>query len=117
MPEITAQYQNLAKRLERAAADTESVGGYCGGWRAIGRLPAVMWRRVKLILDSFQLVSQGGSQPDYAGPIPPEVQLCGVFIWNCPTSSKQSELGGALVQFITSPAAQAFFKSKGFDAL
>jgi molybdate transport system substrate-binding protein len=62
-------------------------------------------------------ISEAKAAPsvEYAGPIPAEVQLYVLFSSGISTSSKQAELGEALVQFITLPAAQAFFQSKGFD--
>jgi hypothetical protein len=49
------------------------------GWRVSGgSATAVMSRMVKLILDLFRLAKAAPSL-EYAGPIPPEVQLYVVF--------------------------------------
>jgi hypothetical protein len=59
-------------------------------------------------------ISEANAAPsvEYAAPIPPEVQLYVLFSSGIATSSKHPELGEALVQFITPPAAQAFLRAR-----
>ena len=50
---------------------------------------------------------------DVVGPLPPELQSYTVFHSGVSAASKNAAAAKALVQFLTTPAARALFKSKG----
>ncbi len=50
---------------------------------------------------------------DVVGPLPPELQSYTVFHGGVSAASKNAAAAKALVQFLTTPAAAALFKSKG----
>jgi molybdate transport system substrate-binding protein len=50
---------------------------------------------------------------DVVGPLPPELQSYTVFHGGVSTASKNAAATKALIQFLTTPAAGAVFKSKG----
>jgi molybdate transport system substrate-binding protein len=50
---------------------------------------------------------------EVAGPLPPELQSCTVFHSGVSAASKNAAAAKALIQFLTTPAAGAVFKSKG----
>lgn len=65
----------------------------------------------------FNQISEVLAQPsvEFAGPLPSEIQNYTVFAPGIVTGSNQAEAAGALVTFLTSPAAKAVFKAKGFE--
>jgi molybdate transport system substrate-binding protein len=54
---------------------------------------------------------------DFVGPLPPAIQNYTVFAAGIVAGSKQQAAGKALIQFISSPAASAVMKAKGFEPL
>jgi molybdate transport system substrate-binding protein len=52
---------------------------------------------------------------ELVGPLPAEIQNYTVFTAGILTSSKEQDAGQALIQFLTSPAAAAVWKVKGYD--
>jgi molybdate transport system substrate-binding protein len=53
---------------------------------------------------------------EVVGPLPAEVQLFTLFAAGIATVSKEQEAASELVRFISSPAAQAIWAAKGFQA-
>jgi molybdate transport system substrate-binding protein len=53
---------------------------------------------------------------DLVGPLPAPIQNYTLFAGGTVATSKQQEAAKALIRFISSPAAQATWKAKGFDA-
>jgi molybdate transport system substrate-binding protein len=52
---------------------------------------------------------------ELAGPLPPEVQNYTQFAPGIVTDSSPTDAARALVTFLSSPAAQAVLKAKGFE--
>ena len=65
----------------------------------------------------FNQISEVLAQPtvEFAGPLPSEIQNYTQFAPGIVTGSNQTEAVGALVTFLTSPAAQTVLKAKGFE--
>jgi molybdate transport system substrate-binding protein len=65
----------------------------------------------------FNQVSEILAQPtiELAGPLPSAIQNYTQFAPAIITGSSQADAGRALVTFLSSPAAQAVLKAKGFD--
>jgi molybdate transport system substrate-binding protein len=57
----------------------------------------------------------GAGIVEYAGPLPPAVQFYVLFSAGIGTSSKQPDAAKALIEFVTSPSAQASLKSRGYE--
>jgi len=51
---------------------------------------------------------------DIVGPLPDEIQTVTVFAGGIPTSARDADGARALIEFLTSPAAAALARSKGF---
>jgi molybdate transport system substrate-binding protein len=49
------------------------------------------------------------------GPLPAEIQNYTVFTAGILASSKEQNAGQALIQYLTSPAAAAVWKAKGYE--
>ena len=64
------------------------------------------------------LVNELMAQPgvEVLGPLPPELQSYTVFTTGVAAGSKNAGAATALIQFLTTPAAGAVFKSKGQEA-
>jgi molybdate transport system substrate-binding protein len=52
---------------------------------------------------------------DFSGPLPAALQSYNHLTAGIPSNSKQPEAAGALLKFLTTPAAQAVMKSKGLE--
>ena len=52
---------------------------------------------------------------DLVGPLPLEIQNYTVFTAGILASSKEQNAGRALIQYLTSPAAAAVWKAKGYE--
>jgi len=65
----------------------------------------------------FNQVSEILAQPsiELVGPLPPAIQNYTQFAPGIVTDSSHAEAGGALITFLTSPAAQTVLKAKGFE--
>jgi molybdate transport system substrate-binding protein len=65
----------------------------------------------------FNQISEVLAQPsvEFAGPLPTEIQNYTVFVPGIVKGSNQAGAAGALVTFLTSSAAKAVFKAKGFE--
>jgi len=65
----------------------------------------------------FNQISEILAQPtiELAGPLPPTIQNYTQFAPGIVTGSSQADAGGALVTFLSSPAAQTVLKAKGFE--
>lgn len=65
----------------------------------------------------FSLITEILAQPsvELAGPLPSAIQKYTQFAAGISTSSKQPDAGKALVTFLSSPAAQAVLRTKGFE--
>jgi molybdate transport system substrate-binding protein len=65
----------------------------------------------------FNQVSEILAQPtiEFAGPLPSAIQNYTQFAPGIITDSSQAEAARALVTFLTSPAAEAILKAKGFE--
>ncbi|MFO1108445.1 MAG: substrate-binding domain-containing protein [Bradyrhizobium sp.] len=65
----------------------------------------------------FNQISEILAQPtvELAGPLPPAIQNYTQFVPGIVTGSSQVDAGSALVMFLSSPAAQAVLKAKGFE--
>ena len=65
----------------------------------------------------FNQISEVLAQPtvEFAGPLPSAIQNYTQFAPGIVTSSSQTEAGGALVTFLSSPAAKTVLKAKGFE--
>ncbi len=65
----------------------------------------------------FNQISEVLAQPsiEFAGPLPSAIQNYTVFAPGIVTDSNQADAAGALVTYLTSPAAKAVFKAKGFE--
>jgi len=65
----------------------------------------------------FNQVSEILAQPtvELVGPLPPAIQNYTQFAPGIVSGSSHAEAGGALVTFLTSPAAQTVLKAKGFE--
>ncbi len=65
----------------------------------------------------FGSISEIGADPrvELVGPLPAAIQNYTVFAAGIVASSKQQDAGKALIQFISSPAAAAVMKAKGFN--
>jgi molybdate transport system substrate-binding protein len=57
----------------------------------------------------------GVANVEWIGPIPAELQSWVVFTGGVSSAAKEPEAGRALLAFLTTPAALAVFKAKGFD--
>jgi len=53
---------------------------------------------------------------DLVGPLPAEIQNYTLFAAGLIASSKEQQAGKVFIQFVSSPAAQAVWKAKGFEA-
>jgi molybdate transport system substrate-binding protein len=65
----------------------------------------------------FNQISEILAQPtvELAGPLPPAIQNYTQFAPAIVTGSSQTDAGRALIAFLSSPAAQAILKTKGFE--
>jgi molybdate transport system substrate-binding protein len=65
----------------------------------------------------FNQISEVLAQPsvEFVGPLPPEIQNYTQFVPGIVTGSSQTDAAGALITFLTSPAAQTVLKAKGFE--
>ena len=65
----------------------------------------------------FNQISEILTQPtvEFAGPLPSAIQNYTQFVPGIVTGSSQPDAGRALVTFLSSPAAQAVLKAKGFE--
>jgi molybdate transport system substrate-binding protein len=65
----------------------------------------------------FNQVSEILAQPtvELVGPLPPAIQNYTQFAPGIVTGSSHAEAGGALITFLSSPAAQTVLKAKGFE--
>jgi molybdate transport system substrate-binding protein len=65
----------------------------------------------------FNQISEVLVQPnvDFIGPLPPEIQSYTLFAAGIGAGSKEVSAGQALISYLSSPAAQSFLKSKGFE--
>ncbi|AMN41367.1 molybdate ABC transporter substrate-binding protein [Rhodoplanes sp. Z2-YC6860] len=65
----------------------------------------------------FNQISEVLAQPsvEFAGPLPSAIQNYTQFAPGIVTGSNQAEAAGALVTFLTSPAAKTVLKAKGFE--
>jgi molybdate transport system substrate-binding protein len=65
----------------------------------------------------FNQVSEILAQPtvELVGPLPPAIQNYTQFAPGIVTGSSHAEAGGALITFLSSPAAQTVLKAKGFN--
>ena len=65
----------------------------------------------------FNQVSEILAQPtvELVGPLPPAIQNYTRFAPGIVTGSSHAEAGGALITFLSSPAAQTVLKAKGFE--
>jgi molybdate transport system substrate-binding protein len=65
----------------------------------------------------FNQVSEVLAQPtvDFAGPLPSAIQNYTHFAPGIVTGKSQTDAASSLVTFLSSPVAQAVFKSKGFE--
>ena len=65
----------------------------------------------------FNQISEILAQPtvELAGPLPSSIQNYTQFVPGIVTGSSQPDAGRALVTFLSSPAAQAVLKAKGFE--
>jgi molybdate transport system substrate-binding protein len=52
---------------------------------------------------------------ELAGPLPPDIQTYTVFAGGVSAIAKNAEAAGALIKFLTTPAAAAVIKAKGMD--
>jgi len=50
------------------------------------------------------------------GPLPASIQNYTLFAGGIVAASKEQEAAKALIQFISSPTAQAIWKARGFEA-
>jgi len=57
------------------------------------------------------------SSVDLVGALPGEVQKFTLYAAGIPTSSKHTDAGKVLIQFLSSPAGRALLKAKGFEPL
>jgi molybdate transport system substrate-binding protein len=65
----------------------------------------------------FNQISEVLAQPtvEFVGPLPSEIQNYTQFSPGIVTGTSQADAAGALVVFLSSPAAQAVLKAKGFE--
>jgi molybdate transport system substrate-binding protein len=65
----------------------------------------------------FNQISEVLAQPtvEFAGPLPSAIQNYTQFAPGIVTGSSQTDAAGALVTFLSSPAAQSVLKAKGFE--